>query len=252
MDIEIFTKTRRLDYISQKALMPKEWLDSIVPENIKFFPSPYLEYPFMVFDDLLPKLTCKNLSKEVEMEGKKRHIGILSKDRGIIEERVEFNTRKTYSHIPSPTLEELYSKMFNDLKPKIEEFYKLAILQSSALQVLGYQRGYFYKRHSDNCSEILDKDGDIVGFTLSAPHRKLTTVFFISESCKHPKEFGEFSGGELVFDFIFSDKKEPLSLEPKRGMMVVFPSNPYFSHTVKKVLDGYRISLVQWHDCVIL
>ena len=32
--------------------------------------------------------------------------------------------------------------------------------------------------------------------------------------------------------------------------MIVFPSNPYFSHEVLTIRSGYRLSLVQWHDTI--
>jgi SM-20-related protein len=37
-------------------------------------------------------------------------------------------------------------------------------------------------------------------------------------------------------------------LRPEAGDMVVFFSNPYFSHEVLPVKEGYRLSLVQWHN----
>ena len=37
----------------------------------------------------------------------------------------------------------------------------------------------------------------------------------------------------------------------KAGTMLVFLSNPYFTHEVLKVKQGRRISLVQWHNAII-
>ena len=33
--------------------------------------------------------------------------------------------------------------------------------------------------------------------------------------------------------------------------MIVFLSNPYFTHEVLEDKKGYRVSLVQWHDAII-
>jgi len=37
----------------------------------------------------------------------------------------------------------------------------------------------------------------------------------------------------------------------KAGDMLVFLSNPYFTHEVLEVKKGFRVSLVQWHDALI-
>lgn len=252
MSPELFLAKKQLLQISNRCFMPKEWLDGLVPENLKFFPSPYNDYPFLLLEDLMGRELCRSFCQDIINESECEFIGLLAKDEGILGEKIDTRIRKTLSYIPTNLLEIAYSDMFLGVKSTIEDYFKLAIVQSSALQVLGYERGYFYERHSDNCSEIFNKHGDIVEFSLTAPHRKLTTVFFISEYAEEPQDIGEFSGGELVFDFICDEKGVPFTLQPKRGVMVAFPSNPYFSHTVKEVLCGYRISLVQWHDCVVL
>jgi SM-20-related protein len=60
-----------------------------------------------------------------------------------------------------------------------------------------------------------------------------------------------FSGGELEFNFLKNIDGTDVVLKPSAGDMVVFPSNPYFSHEVKKVKSGYRLTLVQWHNAIL-
>jgi SM-20-related protein len=33
--------------------------------------------------------------------------------------------------------------------------------------------------------------------------------------------------------------------------LVVFASNPIYTHEVKEVKEGYRLTLVQWHDALL-
>ena len=68
-----------------------------------------------------------------------------------------------------------------------------------------------------------------VGFKCVAPERKLTTVLF-GTSHESNTEGGEegFSGGELLFNYLFDKDENMVTLKPRAGDMIVFPSNPYF------------------------
>ena len=59
-----------------------------------------------------------------------------------------------------------------------------------------------------------------------------------------------FTGGELMFNYLYGSEGEPVKIKPDAGDMIVFPSNPYFSHEVLPVHEGYRLTLVQWHDAI--
>jgi SM-20-related protein len=59
-----------------------------------------------------------------------------------------------------------------------------------------------------------------------------------------------FSGGELLFNYLYDKEGSLVKIKPQAGDMVVFPSNPYFSHEVLPVKEGYRLTLVQWHDAI--
>ncbi|RXJ90430.1 hypothetical protein CRV01_04525 [Arcobacter sp. CECT 8983] len=96
---------------------------------------------------------------------------------------------------------------------------------------------------------MIVKDDELVGFKNVAINRKLTTVFFAS-SCSEKEDFNTFSGGELLFNFLFDKEGNPIKYKPKAGEMIVFLSNPFFTHEVLKVENGYRLSLVQWHDAI--
>jgi SM-20-related protein len=133
----------------------------------------------------------------------------------------------------------------------IEEYFNIALTLATDVQVLEYKKGFFYIKHADDSSEIIDKDQQTIGFKLVAPQRKLTTVLFATSYATHMDEKTYcFSGGELMFNYLYTKEGETVKIKPEAGDMIIFPSNPYFSHEVLPVEEGYRLTLVQWHDAL--
>jgi len=122
---------------------------------------------------------------------------------------------------------------------------------STDVQVLEYKEGFFYIKHADDSSEIIDQDKQTIGFKLVAPERKLSTVLFATSHITNVHDGAQsFSGGELMFNYLYNSEGESVKIKPEAGDMIIFPSNPYFSHEVLPVEEGYRLTLVQWHDTV--
>ena len=140
-------------------------------------------------------------------------------------------------------------KKYSKHQKDIEEFFSLPLTTSTKIQTLEYTKGSFYKAHSDD-SNVLLKDDELVGFIPVAPQRKITSVLFTTSHNKE-KTKNSFQGGELVFNYLYDEEEKQIRLEPQAGDMIVFLSNPYFTHEVLEVKDGYRLSLVQWHDGII-
>jgi predicted 2-oxoglutarate/Fe(II)-dependent dioxygenase YbiX len=51
-----------------------------------------------------------------------------------------------------------------------------------------------------------------------------------------------FTGGSLVFPGILDDYGVPLTISPKQGDLVLFPSTWQFSHKVTPIRSGYRLT----------
>jgi len=67
------------------------------------------------------------------------------------------------------------------------------------------------------------------------------------------KKSQDFSGGELMFNYLYSNEGETVKIKPEAGNMIILPSNPcnpYFSYEVLPSEEGYRLTLVQWHDAI--
>jgi SM-20-related protein len=82
--------------------------------------------------------------------------------------------------------------------------------------------------------------------------RQLSSVLFLTESVDVLTGEHQHIGGNLSFRFLLDDQGEMLLIEPKPGLLIVFPSNPIFSHEVHEVYtvsSGFRVTIVNWYAC---
>ena len=91
-------------------------------------------------------------------------------------------------------------------------------------QFLGYPVGGHYIEHND--AETFH-DGD----WRKIADRDVSFLFYLNS---------EFGGGELEFPEL------GLTIKPKKGMMIAFPSYKEFEHKVHPVTWGHRYTLVSW------
>ena len=91
-------------------------------------------------------------------------------------------------------------------------------------QFLGYPVGGHYIEHND--SETFDN-----GEWRRIADRDVSFLFYLNS---------EFGGGELEFPEL------GLTIKPKKGMMIAFPSYKEFEHKVHPVTWGHRYTLVSW------
>lgn len=212
-------------------------LDSIEIPN-KLLPNPYYDFPFLIIDNFIDNSSCDSILDFAKNSKESISAELRSSDGTSAKNE---NTRKTQMFDLPPILEETYQNAFLKHKKKIENYFAKVIISSTKIQTLGYFEGFFYKCHSDDSSFLIDKNQNLVGFKLVAPNRKITTVLFAND---------DFDGGQLEFNFLKNSIGESIVLRPKKGLLIAFPSNSIFSHEVKRVINGFRLSLVQWHDAI--
>lgn len=226
--------------------------ENIEIEN-KILPNPYKDYPFMIVDNFFSNKISKDIAKSIKSKSDAYKAHVKVKDRyGIVDDTLNEKYRKTNIYELDEDFLKIYENKFSKLKPKIERFFNVVLTTATNVQVLEYEKGYFYIKHSDDSSELIDKNGNTAGFINVAPQRKITTVLFGTNFDENPKDDFSFNGGELMFNYLYGNDKENIKIKPKAGDMLIFPSNPYFSHEVLEVKFGYRLTLVQWHDAIIL
>ena len=94
------------------------------------------------------------------------------------------------------------------------------------VQFLGYPPGGHYKSHND---------GESFNFETrqweSCMPRDVSFLFYLND---------QYGGGELEFTDL------GLTIKPKKGMMIAFPSYKEFAHKVHPVTWGHRYTLVSW------
>ena len=217
------------------------------------FASPYQDYPYLVIKNFFSKEECSVLAQLVQEDSQSKEKAEVRKqiDSGVIQSDIVEEYRKTNIGKLDTRYEKIYAEQFSKYKPEIEAYFSVAMALSTKVQVLEYRKGFFYVKHADDSSVLVNKAKEIVGFKVVAPQRKLTSVLFVTSHVEHA-ETGEqsFTGGELMFNYLYDSEGNVMKIQPEAGDMIVFPSNPYFSHEVLPVEEGYRLTLVQWHDAI--
>ena len=213
----------------------------------KILPNPYYDYPYMIIENFFDEFECELVNKKIKDDDDFEKAKILVSN-NIISSKIKEEIRKTNIYSLNEKLLEIYTNKFLKFQKEIEDYFKLALTTSTNVQVLEYLKDSFYMMHSDDSSMLLKND-EIVGFVPVMTERKLSTVLFTTSHKKNDPLDG-FEGGELLFNFLYNKNGKQIKVEPKAGDMLVFLSNPYFTHEVLKVKKGRRITLVQWHNAL--
>lgn len=141
------------------------------------------------------------------------------------EEKIEKTTRETLWYpIPYPLLQNLNSAVMSCYQSFIRPKYNSTVKNLEPTQFLGYPVGGHYIEHND--SENFEG-----GKWVRIAPRDISILFYLNE---------EYTGGELEFTQL------GLTIKPKKGMMIAFPSYKEFAHKVHPVKSGFRYSLVTW------
>lgn len=218
----------------------------------RLMPNHYYDYPYLLIKNFLPPFLCDSIVEYAfnssEAERAKVKTTLLN---AVVDPSVDESIRKTVIHkLPDALLAE-YEKSFKKHQRTIEDFFSLALTTATQVQVLEYTKGDFYIKHADDSNEVVNDKGETVGFIQVAPLRKISTVLFATSHDEHGADKKHFSGGELLFNYLFDAQGKPVKFLPKAGDMLVFPSNPIYSHEVLPVSEGYRLTLVQWHNAIV-
>ncbi len=235
---------RALDQISNFVYCDS-FLNDLEIET-KLLPNPYFDYPFLIIKNFFNKELCDEISNSIRKDDDYKDAKVKIEN---YDNEVDRSLRKTKIYKLEKEHKRVYDTVFKFHQNQIEEYFNLALTTATKVQVLEYTKGSFYVAHSDDSSMIY-KDDELIGFKCVANNRKLTTVLFTT-SCQDNEEVNCFTGGELIFNYLYDQNGENIKLKPQAGDMVVFLSNPYFTHEVLEVKNGYRLSLVQWHDAII-
>lgn len=127
-----------------------------------------------------------------------------------------------------PIPEDQCSKLEVEISQMYHRFcvpkYHCEIKNYEPVQFLGYPVGGHYMEHND-AETFVD------GKWTRLAERDVSFLFYLNS---------EFGGGELEFPEL------GLTIKPKKGMMIAFPSYKEYVHKVHPVTWGHRYTLVSW------
>ena len=235
--------------ISKFLYYNDEYLDSKIPDSTNIKGNQDADIPFMILENLLSPTECDAIVSKLIKKGPYWDAAVVSekKDEGKLNKKA----RNTMAFTLDVEDVEKYKKIIEVIKPQIEDFFKIILGSTTGLQTLGYGKDHFYKLHTDNCTPIFE-NGEFIRWSHTIPHRKITTILFLTESVQELKEndIGTFIGGQVKFHYLKDQHGNTISVFPKKGTLIAFPSGPHFSHSVENVEDGFRVSIVEWYDGV--
>jgi prolyl 4-hydroxylase len=129
-------------------------------------------------------------------------------------------------HITEEMSHKLESAVAGCFRDIIVPKYNCEFKSYEPVQFLGYPVGGHYKGHNDGESfNIETRQWEKI------MPRDVSFLFYLND---------QYGGGELEFYDL------GLTIKPKKGMMIAFPSYKEFAHKVHPVTWGHRYSLVSW------
>jgi predicted 2-oxoglutarate/Fe(II)-dependent dioxygenase YbiX len=99
------------------------------------------------------------------------------------------------------------------------------VIETVLLSRLG--PGGRHLRHADNCKE--EGGAWVPNHT---PARVVSSILYLNS---------DFDGGEIVFE-----QHGPTIIKPRRGLLLLFPSDRHHVHEVRPVTAGYRYTAAIW------
>lgn len=218
-----------------------------VPPESQFLTSFDSDYPVYIKEGLIPPEACDRIVANLRAAGPLGLAPMSVPDGAENTALHDRSSRHTEFLVPTPEDLKTYVGAFESIRRDIEGFFKVKLGKSDGMQALGYPPGGRYELHADNCAPVFDARGRETGWTCNMPHRVISTVLFLTPTVPRPHELNECSGGELTFAFLLDRRNRPFTITPKKGLIVAFPSTPYFAHRVHPVKEGYRVTLVDWY-----
>jgi predicted 2-oxoglutarate/Fe(II)-dependent dioxygenase YbiX len=112
--------------------------------------------------------------------------------------------------------DELFNCAGEAIKKYNELFPHAKIIEDSGYELLRYQTGQFYKQHTDSFKDR---------------PRAVSCSFMLND---------DYEGGEFAFF------EQELKFKPKKGSVLMFPSNFMYPHEIMPVIQGVRYSIITW------
>jgi SM-20-related protein len=135
--------------------------------------------------------------------------------------------------IPRALQEEL-TRRFEDVRPQIEEWFRVSLSHCEDPQFLHYREGDFFVAHQDGNTPLTLDD---------SRNRRISVVLFLNEQAEEAGA-NSYGGGHLVFHGRYPHWKARYTAPSPAGALVAFRSE--LTHEVTPVTHGHRYTIVTW------
>lgn len=204
------------------------------PEPPAYDTPPNAHSQIMIMPNFITKEMCAALCNYAD-ERTATDLSVFDANATNTTKEVKFAVDKSVRNTQMVEYDEDLGNQFNQVigkavKEIINPYYGIEIQSAEAVQFLKYGIGGKYDVHIDAESLWHVKSENKLVWKKSM-ERDISILIYLNE---------DYEGGELVFP------NQHISLQPKAGMLVAFPSDHHFAHGVKPVTDGTRYALVTW------
>jgi len=128
----------------------------------------------------------------------------------------------------APCAREIVSRLVKDcLRNIATELQLVDPLYPETVLLTALGVGGHHSRHADNCRQ--NENGEWV--PNHTAQRDVTAIYYLSD---------DFEGGEIVFH------RQRLLIDPRRGLLLAFPSDAEHEHEVRPVRSGVRYTMPIW------
>lgn len=171
-----------------------------------------------VVPDFVPENIIQTLLKSKSDDFSLASVGIDEK------EKITDYRQTKWLNLPTDVHQYLSNSIPLIYEEKLHSIFKSRIKNIEPPQFLRYDVGDHYDKHNDSESYVKGKLKRVVS-------RDISLLLYLND---------DYEGGELEFT------KLQLTIRPKKGMLIAFPSYEEFEHKVHPVTKGTRYTIVSW------
>jgi SM-20-related protein len=226
--------------VSKLLYLDEDFFRGRIPEESRYLPDPGHDYPFFIREHLMSAQECDDLVENALNNGYRKPATVGA---GTLATSI----RRTDYLLPDPQFRALYLDRVNSIKADVEAFFGMQLAETGETQTYGYPPSGHYALHADDSIRRYNEQGELTHWKITNPNRTISTLFYLTDSVLELTGPNQCVGGNLSFEYLVDKDSNSCLIEPRKGMYIAFPSNPYFSHRVHEIHEGYRVVIVNWY-----
>ncbi|HKP45010.1 MAG TPA: 2OG-Fe(II) oxygenase [Pyrinomonadaceae bacterium] len=193
---------------------------------------PIAVFDLMLIPGFLDQATCSRLLNEIRSSAAAPATVYGRETAGGVDDRV----RKALRHAPSIQTEELIRQQLSQLKPQVENHFKLSLNEIDPAQFLHYLPGDFFVAHQDGNTGLIRSDSEA---------RRISVIILLNDQSDEGEQENTYAGGSLVFHDWKHGQGSAALPQPNAGTFVAFRAET--THEVTPITTGERFSIACWY-----